>query len=394
MPQKPSLFILIAVTAMGPLAVNIILPSMPGLVTELDTDYATVQLTLSLYLMGLSIAQLAYGPLSDRYGRRPLMLIGLGVFLSGGLICALAPNITTLIAGRLLQAIGGCAGTVLGRAMVRDMYDREQSASMIAYITMSMVVAPMLAPIIGGLVDEWLGWRYSFVFVTTVGSLVLLGCTLFLPETNDRSRYRNTGGTDLRFIGLLRIPAFYGYTLQLSFSSAVFFAFLGGAPFVVVNQMGYPPSSFGLYFIIVAACYMTGNFFAARFSTRIGGDRMILIGTTVSLFGAVTLGGVYLFVGLIPATLFGGMGAIAMGNGISIPNGLAGAISVDSRQVGAASGISGFTQMAFGAMATMLVGGLLADTPAPLVIFMVIGAALSFGVHIVGARLVRNHSGT
>ena len=279
MPKKPSLLILIAVTAMGPLAINIFLPSMPGMAGEMDTDYATVQLTLSLYLVGLSVAQLLYGPLSDRFGRRPLMLTGLGIFLGGTLMCALAPTIAILIAGRMLQAIGGCAGMVLGRAIVRDIYDRERSASMIAYITMAMVVAPMFAPIIGGVLDEWLGWRYSFVFVAVAGSVVLVGCALVLAETHSPERRQALVDAHIRFTGLFRIPAFYGYTFQLSFSSAVFFGFLGGAPYMVVQLMGYPPSTFGFYFVIVSICYMSGNFTAARTSTRFGADRMILIGT-------------------------------------------------------------------------------------------------------------------
>ncbi len=388
MPEKPSLLILIAVTAMGPLAVNIFLPSMPGMAVEMNTDYATVQLTLSLYLVGLSVAQLLYGPLSDRFGRRPLMLSGLSIFLCGSLMCALAPTISVLIAGRILQAVGGCAGMVLGRAMVRDMYDRERSASMIAYITMAMVVAPMAAPIIGGVMDEWLGWRYSFAFVAVVGSVVLLGCLLVLAETHSPERRQAMIDANIRFTRLLRIPAFYGYTFQLSFSSAVFFGFLGGAPYVVIKLMGYPPSSFGFYFVIVSICYMSGNFAAARISTRAGTDRMILIGTAISLIAAWALGAIYLGGGFTPLTLFGCMGAVALGNGISIPNGLAGAISVDPRQAGAAAGISGFTQMAFGAMSSMLVGSLLVDTAAPLVAVMVVGATISFAIHIVGVRLI------
>ncbi|MBT4888256.1 MAG: multidrug effflux MFS transporter [Rhodospirillales bacterium] len=391
MPDKPPLIILIAVTAVGPLAINIFLPSMPGLALDLNTDYAMVQLTLSLYLVGLSVAQLAYGPLSDRYGRRPLMLIGLSIFLLGTIICVMAPTILILIAGRILQAIGGCAGVVLGRAMVRDIYDRDHSASMIAYITMAMVVAPMMAPTIGGVLDEWSGWRSSFVFVFVVGVLVLAGALLLLAETHGPSRRKAAKQISTGFKGLLRIPAFYGYTFQLSFSSAVFFGFLGGAPYVVVELMGYPPSTFGLYFIIVSICYMSGNFTAARVSTRVGTDRMILIGTTISILGAWALAGVYLSVGLEPLTLFGCMGMIALGNGISIPNGVAGAISVDPSQAGAASGISGFTQMSFGALSSMLVGSLLVDTAAPLVIVMAVGATISFTIHIVGVRIFRHH---
>lgn len=384
--KQPPLIILIAITAVGPLAINIFLPSMPGLAIDFNTDYATVQLTLSLYLVGLAVATLMYGPLSDRFGRRPLTLIGLGIFLLGSVVCATSQTIGILIAGRILQAVGGCAGVVLGRAMVRDMYDREQSASMIAYITMAMVVAPMLAPTIGGVLDEWLGWRYSFVFVLIFALIVMGGCLLVLTETHGPSRRRALSNARLNFLGLLKVRAFYGYTLQLSFSSAVFFGFLGGAPYVVVELMGYPPSTFGIYFLFVSICYMAGNFTAARVSTKVGTDRMILIGTAISVVPALALGGFYLQGLFTPVSLFGCMGIIALGNGMSIPNGIAGAISIDPRLAGAASGISGFTQMASGALSSMLVGSLLVDTAAPLVIVMASCAVISFAMHIAGIR--------
>ena len=386
MPEKPSLFILVALTAIGPLAVNIFLPSMPGLMQDLNTDYATVQLTLSLYLVGLAVSQLLYGPLSDRFGRRPLILIGLAIFVTGSLICAMAPTITVLITGRVIQAIGGSAGVVLGRAMVRDMYNRERSASMIAYITLSMMVAPMLAPTIGGLFDEWLGWRYSFTFVLVIGSLVAVWCLLMLAETHGATKRQLTVGTDVRFVGLLKAPAFYCYTFQLSFSSAVYFGFLGGAPFVAINLMGLTPSTFGFYYLIVSICYMIGNFTAARISTRAGTDPMILYGTAISMAGAWMLAVFYASDALTPLAMFSSMGVVAIGNGMAIPNGVAGAISVDPRQAGAAAGISGFTQIAFGAAASTLVASLLVDNAAPLVIVMATSATIAFTIHVAGSR--------
>ncbi|NQV44382.1 MAG: multidrug effflux MFS transporter [Rhodospirillales bacterium] len=391
MPEKPSLFILVALTAIGPLAVNIFLPSMPGLMQDLKTDYATVQLTLSLYLVGLAVSQLLYGPLSDRFGRRPLILIGLSIFVTGSLICAMAPTITVLITGRVIQAIGGSAGVVLGRAMVRDMYDRERSASMIAYITLSMMVAPMLAPTIGGLFDEWLGWRYSFTFVLVIGAVVAVWCLMRLAETHDATKRQLTVGTDVRFVGLLKAPAFYCYTFQLSFSSAVYFGFLGGAPFVAINLMGLTPSTFGFYYLIVSVCYMIGNFTAARISTRVGTDPMILYGTAISLVGAWMLAVFYVSDALTPLALFSSMGVVAIGNGMAIPNGVAGAISVDSRQAGAAAGISGFTQIAFGAASSTLVASLLVDSAAPLVIIMAASATIAFAIHVAGSRIVVRH---
>src|SRR5690606_20851902 len=167
--RRPSLAILIAVTALGPMALNIFIPAMPGMTAVFGVDYGTIQLTLTLYLVGLAVAQLFMGPLSDRFGRRPVLLGGIGLFLAGSLAAALAPSIEALIVARIVQAVGGCAGIVLGRAIVRDTHSREASASMIGYITMVMVVAPMLAPLIGGYLDSWFGWRATFITVLAVG---------------------------------------------------------------------------------------------------------------------------------------------------------------------------------------------------------------------------------
>jgi DHA1 family bicyclomycin/chloramphenicol resistance-like MFS transporter len=203
--------ILVAVTATGPLALNILMPSMPGLPAVFGTDYATVQLTLSLYLIGLAGAQLIYGPLSDRYGRRPVLLAGLGVFLLGTLTGALAASISMVIAGRVLQAVGGCAGMVLGRAIVRDLYERDRAASVIAYVTMAMVVAPMLAPLFGGFLDDWLGWRATFWFVAVYGSVVVVFCFLLLGETHrTRLPFPGPAGMLSSYLRLLRSPLFLG----------------------------------------------------------------------------------------------------------------------------------------------------------------------------------------
>ncbi|MEQ9174241.1 MAG: MFS transporter, partial [Alphaproteobacteria bacterium] len=169
LPLRPSLAILVATTATGPLALNIFHPSMPGLVAVFDTSYAMVQLTLTLYLLAMAFSQLVYGPLADRYGRRITMLWGLGLYVAGSIMATVAPTLPLLLAGRVVQAAGGIAGMVIARAMVRDLYDRERSAGVIAYITMAMVVAPMLAPTIGGFLDVHLGWRSSFAFVAIFG---------------------------------------------------------------------------------------------------------------------------------------------------------------------------------------------------------------------------------
>lgn len=355
--RLPSVVILVAMSAIGPMALNIFMPSMPGLARHFRVDYGLVQLTLTFYLIGLGLAQLVYGPLSDRYGRRPVLLWGLGIFCVGSLLCALAPSIEMLMIGRAFQAVGGCSGLVLGRAIIRDLYDRDRSAAMIGYVTMAMSLAPMFSPALGGYLDTLFGWRASFAFCALAG-VIVLACVIFtLPETLVEPGLGEGIGAMLRAYGsLLRSPAFCGYALQTAFTSGMFFAFIAGAPFVVVTVMGEPPSSYGLWFMIVSVGYFAGNFCTGRFAVRLGVDRMIGIGAVIGLFGILALAAIG-WLGLLTLPgLFLPMAVVALSNGLTLPNGTAGAVSVNPRAAGAAAGLSGALQMLVGAGAAVLVG--------------------------------------
>ncbi|WP_374303107.1 multidrug effflux MFS transporter [Ferrovibrio sp.] len=355
--RLPSIVILVAMSAIGPMALNIFMPSMPGLARHFQVDYGLVQLTLTFYLIGLGLAQLVYGPLSDRYGRRPVLLCGLAIFCVGSLLCALAPSIEMLMIGRAFQAIGGCSGLVLGRAIIRDLYDRDRSAAMIGYVTMAMSLAPMFSPALGGYLDTLFGWRASFAFCAVAGIIVLACVTVTLRETLAEPGLGEGIGAMLRGYGsLLRSPTFCGYALQTAFTSGMFFAFIAGAPFVVVTVMGQPPSSYGLWFMVVSVGYFAGNFCTGRFAVRLGVDRMIGIGAIIGLFGILALAAIG-WLGLLTLPgLFLPMAVVALSNGLTLPNGTAGAVSVNPRAAGAAAGLSGALQMLVGAGAAVLVG--------------------------------------
>jgi DHA1 family bicyclomycin/chloramphenicol resistance-like MFS transporter len=382
---RPSFAILVAISTIGPLALNIFMPSLPGLQKEFGVTYGTVQLTLTLYLLGTALCQLVYGPLSDRIGRRPPLLAGLALFVAASVLAAFAWNIEALIFARLVQAVGGSAGIVLARAMVRDVYDREKSASVIAYITMAFVVAPMIAPVVGGVLDQYAGWQASFWLLGALGGAILASAWKILPETRQGSS-GNPVGFFAGATTLLGIKRFRGYALSLAFSSGVFFAFLGGAPHVMIDVLGRTPLEYGIWFAAVSLGYMMGNYVSGRFTQRLGIDRLILIGAFVTVTGGV-LCFVAAMTGLLsPLTLFGPMVFAAFGNGLTIPNATAGAISVDPRLTGAAAGWSGFTQMTFGAFVSQLVGSLQDSWPLAVFWCMAILSLLALATHVIATR--------
>jgi DHA1 family bicyclomycin/chloramphenicol resistance-like MFS transporter len=384
---RPSFAILVAISAVGPLALNIFMPSMPGLQREFGVTYGTVQLTLTLYLIGMAACQLVYGPMSDRYGRRPLLLAGLSAFVIASLLAAIAPSIHLLIAARLFQAVGGAAGIVLARAMVRDVYDRDKSASVISYITMAFVLAPMVAPVLGGFIDRYAGWRTDFWLLAAIGAIVLAAAWRTLPETHV-SRTGGPGSTTLLEAAarLFALPRFRNYALTLALGSSVFFAFLGGAPHIMMDVLMRTPMEYGLWFLGVSSGYMFGNFISGRYTQQIGIDRMMLYGGILTLLGGILCLGSAMSGYLTPATLFIPMAFAALGNGLTIPNGTAGAISVDPRMTGSAAGWSGFTQMACGAAASQLVGSLQNTFPFAVFWFMAIASALALTTHALAMR--------
>ncbi|MDP7667006.1 MAG: multidrug effflux MFS transporter [Rhodospirillales bacterium] len=385
--RRPPFAILIATTATGPLAMGIFLPSMPGLMRVFDAGYGTVQLTLTLYMVGFAAAQLVFGPLSDRFGRRPVILAGLTLFVAASAACLAATSIETLIAARIVQSVGGCAGMVIVRAIIRDLYDRDQSASQIAYVTMAAVLMTMIGPVIGGYLDDWFGWRAIFAVVTAFGAIVLVFAVFTLHETRMMAQ-RRIAVLDFSsdFMALLRIRSFCGYTLQLSFTSGVYFGFLGGAPYVMMELMGRSPSEYGLYFLLVSVSYTASNFIAGKISSRMGIERMIVAGMVIAVVGTTGLTLLWASDLLTPLVLFGAMAVVSLGNGLAIPNGMAGAVSADPVRAGAASGLAGFIQMTAGAGAALLVGALLADTATPLVGVMLGGTVLAVAAHVVGVR--------
>ena len=381
------LSVLIAMSAMAPAGMHILLPSLPAVQAEFGIDYATVQQALTFYILALSVGQLIHGPLSDRFGRRPVVLGGLLVFLAGSLICMLADSIEVLVGGRILQALGGCSGIALGRAIIRDLYDRDRAASMIAWVTMAIVLAPMLSPTIGGYIYAWFGWRACFVFLLGFGAVVWLVVLFRLEETNPvRGKVVRARELVLTYGYLLKRREFLGYAFVNALLIAAFFAFLGSAPYVMVTLLGYAPSEYGLYFMGVASGFMIGTMVAGRISTRIGTQRMVLLGCGVSFFGALLQSAILYFGPLTPLTFFAPMLLVTTGGGIALPNAFAGAVSVDPTRAGAASGLTGSMQMALGALCSYVVASIITDSALPIAVATVILTAMAGLSYLWGVR--------
>jgi MFS transporter, DHA1 family, multidrug resistance protein len=364
-PASPTLLIvvLVVVSGLNPLAVNMFVPAMPDIMRGLDTDQAMVQLILSVYLFSTAVAQLVLGPLSDRYGRRPVLLGGLTVFIIGSIVCTTAPSLGVLIAGRILQGTGGCVGIVLGRAIVRDRYERDRAAAMIGYVTMGFAIAPMLGPVIGGVLNDSVGWRSIFALLTGLGVAIATVAYLFMPETRipagpdaDRPTFAGSLAT------LSRLPAFWAYALTCAFGTSVFFSFLGGTPFVAIDMLGMTGTEYGLYFILVPGGFMLGNYLTGRFTQRVGIFALIVAGSVISFLAVVGMFLAFLAGWYHPLALFVPMYAIGFANGLTLANSLAGAVSVRPDLAGAASGFAGAMQIGFGGIATVVIGALLSAT--------------------------------
>ncbi|SLN64567.1 Bicyclomycin resistance protein [Roseovarius litorisediminis] len=373
----PHIATLILLAGIAALAMNIFLPSLPGMAKEFGTDYRVMQLSVAVYLTVNAVLQLVIGPISDRWGRRPVVLAGIVLFLMATLGCALSGNVYVFLGFRMMQAAIVVA-MVLSRAIVRDMVPQDQAASMMGYVTMGMAVVPMVGPAIGGFLDQWFGWQANFWLLLVLGMLVLWLMWADLGETAPLSG-RTLAGQFREYPELLTSPRFWGYAFASGLSSGAFFAYLGGAPFVGDKVFGLEPAELGLYFGAPAIGYFLGNFLSGRFSVRIGVNRMVLWGTIVNAAGiALNLASFYAGLGTA-LSFFGLMTLMGLGNGMTIPNATAGALSVRPHLAGTASGLAGALMIGGGAALSALAGALL--TPGsgafPLLWIMLVTALLA-----------------
>ena len=357
---------------------QILLPGLPLIQDGFAVSNRVAQLTLSLSMLAIAFGTLCYGPLSDKYGRRPMMLLGVGITLLGSLGCAFADSITWLIVWRFVQAFGGAVGLVLARAMVRDVYGPQEAARVIATLVMIMVVVPMVSPALGGELMARFGW-HSVFWVTAMFSLLLaMLMFLWLPETlREPVPFEGVRAMFGAFAFLMRDRAFRGYALCVTFVSVVFFSFISGAPDIMVSVLERPPTEYGYYFVMVPLGFMAGNYVARRSGRVHDNDVMIRIGALCGVAG-VTAAILLQLAGLRePIALFAPITLAVFGNGISLPNAQAAAINVFPRYAGSASGLTGFLQMIFSAAAAQLVAVIFNGTAFPLLLLLLASSLAS-----------------
>jgi DHA1 family bicyclomycin/chloramphenicol resistance-like MFS transporter len=375
--SPPHLVTLVALAGLSTLAMNIFLPSLPGMAAWFKVDYAVMQLAVSLYLAGSAVLQILVPPLSDRFGRRPVILAALVIFVLATIAALFAPSAEWFLAARIVQAVVA-TGMALSRAVIRDMVPAEQAASMIGYVTMAMSVVPMIGPAVGGALDEVFGWQASFVLLIALGVLMIILIWADLGETAQPSG-RSFAAQVREYPELLASPRFWGYSSAASLASGSFFAYLGGAPFVGETVFHLSPAAVGYYFAAPAIGYALGNFIAGRWSVRFGINRMVLTGTVFSTL-ALTVGAVIAAIAPAhPMIFFTAVGLMAVGNGITLPNANAGILSVRPHLAGSASGLGGAMMIGGGAVLAAVAGPLLSETAGHYVLLtlMAISSALS-----------------
>ena len=381
--RRPVAVLLTAVVAIGSLSIDMALPSLPATAQALETSPATVQLTVTLFLAGFAVAQLVHGPLSDRVGRRRVLLGGLIVYVVGGLACWAAPSARLLVAGRVLQAFGAGSGPVVGRAVIRDLYEPARAARVLGYMGTAMALTPILAPIVGGVVHVAFGWRAIYLTLATFGAAFLGLATLLVPETNRRRDpdALRPGHLATNAADLVRDPAFLGYTLVVALMFGGQFAFISGSAFVLIEVLAVAPDVYGLCFGLVAFGIMTGSFLAARLTARAGIDRMIAAATGLGaaagcLMAALAWTGIW----TVPAVI-GPMYGFAVGVGIVLPTAIAGAIGPFPRTAGLASAVLGFLQLTAASTYGIVVGRLYDGTPVPMAVAIAGAGLAATGAH-------------
>jgi DHA1 family bicyclomycin/chloramphenicol resistance-like MFS transporter len=387
-PDRSLVVTLAAVAALGPVATNLYLPALPAVREHFGASVAEVQATFSVSLVMFAFGILAWGPISDRYGRRIAVLGGLAIMVIGAIVSLASQSLGWLITGRALQAFGTATGIVTARAIISDLYPVGQMAKVLASITMVAVLGNSLAPVAGGLITEGFGWRAIFAALVLAAAVVAVAVWTRLPETRPPGahppRAREMATTAW---SLLRMPMFTGCVLQSAVIYATFLVFISLAPYVMVSALGRSPTEFGFYYLFIAVGYFLGNWSVRRLMARHDLHWMVVVGVLLTAGGAVAALAC-VAIGLThPLWIFVPIGVLSYGQGLALPNVTATAVSLAPQYAGVASSTIGFLQQIVGAAAVQWMGRFPTDTALPVLLFCAVACLLGVGMLYVFPRV-------
>lgn len=382
--------LLVALGSFGPLTMSIYTPVMPSVGHDLGAPSDSVKLTLTTYMLGFAVGQLFYGPLSDRYGRRPVLLGGLLFFTLTTFACSFAVSIGDLIALRVLQGLGAASGSVLGRALTRDAYTFQEMPLVMSWISLGQNIAPSLAPTVGGFLGEWATWRATFWFVGAFGTILFTVTLLGLGETNKYRSDRIDISSLMRGSGdMLRDRRFLGHILPLGFAFALNFGMLAGVPFILQESLGFSPREFGLIVLLSVGGFTAGTFVNNRLIGRVAPVAIIQFSGwfhVAALLGmaALSLSGIVTWWAIVGPHML-----LSFGTGMIVANANAGAVGMYPKLAGTASSLAGLAQMGMGAMGTVTVAILTVVGSRYIAMPLVIGLAPFAVATVLSARLLR-----
>ncbi len=392
MESKPgSLFAiaLASISLIGPLAVHLFMPVIPAVKAALGLSDALAQLTFSIALFGMAFATLFYGSLSDRYGRRPVLLSGLCLFLIGSAISALANSMLPLVIGRLVQAVGAGCGVTLGRAIAQDVYGPSRLVKAIAYLTMAYTIGPMISPIVGGVLIDAFSWRSVFGFALASGAAIAFIAYVAVFESRPPSPARSGGNVLRDYVELFRHLRFTAFVLQSGFCTGTFLVAATAASSLLKDMLHRPSTEFGIYFLLFPFGFLTGNFIATRVGSRVANETMVLAGSLLAVAAVASQSSLLLSGHVTPLTLFAPGFFITMSQGISLSYAQAGAMATNRQLAGTAAGIGVFVQNFCGAAFAQLYGLLADGTPRPLTETTAITALLGLFVGLLPFLMAR-----
>ena len=364
------------ITFIGPLAIHLFFPAIPAVKAAFGLSDAMAQFTFSVAVFGMAFATLVYGSLADRYGRRPVLLSGLGFFLAGTVMSAAAATVPLLVAGRLVQAVGAGCGVTLVRTIARDAYGSERLVQAIAYLTMFYALGPMVSPVVGGVLVDMLGWRSVFGFALVAGAVITASAYRVIYETRPVGEARGGDNVLQSYARLIAQPRFTALVLQTGFSTGTFMI-LGSAASTLMNELlGRPATEFGIYFVLLPIGFISGTLISSRLGNRASTEAMVLIGSLLCL-SAVAIQSVLLLSGHVTPLAFFLPGLfVTMAQGIALPYAQAGAMATIPRLAATAAGIGVFVQQFCGGVFAQLYGLVADGTPAPMVATTLLSAVL------------------